>query len=157
MNTKISRPALALLAVAGTMLGTATLAAQPSPGPCALLTAAQVSSALGVTVGAGAPIATTGCSWTAPDFMTTVSVMDASRWEEMKAPLPGITRTPVAALGDDAFFTVLGEKIGAGGMPILTVKRGGTAYVLKVYTRLRSVSEQMAIERRLAANLLAAL
>jgi hypothetical protein len=87
--------------------------------------------------------------------MTTLSLVDASRWDQMRTPVPGITKTPVAALGDDAFFFVLGEKIVTGGMATLTVKKGGTAYVFKVYTKLRSVPEQMTIEKTLAVGVLA--
>ena len=103
------------------------------------------------------PIGTTGCSWTAPNFITTLSLKDASRWEQMKAPLPMMTKTAVAALGDDAFYTVLGSKTGDSAFATLTVKKGGTAYMFKVYSRLRGVPEQMSIEKALATNVLAAL
>jgi hypothetical protein len=36
----------------------------------------------------------------------------------------------------------------------LTVKKGNTAYVFKVYSKLRSVPEQMTIEKTLATNAL---
>ncbi len=75
MDLKTSGYTATLLLCAATPLGPAAVAAQPASGPCALLTSAQVSSALGVTVGAGAPIATTGCAWTAPKFMVTLALM----------------------------------------------------------------------------------
>jgi hypothetical protein len=37
-------------------------AAQSNPAPCSLLTQAQVSKAVGVSMGAGQPLATTGCT-----------------------------------------------------------------------------------------------
>jgi hypothetical protein len=89
--------------------------------------------------------------------MVTLSLMDTGRWDQMKAPTPGMTKTPVTALGDDAFFTVLGENIGADGMATLAVRKGGSAYVFKVYTKLRSVREQVSIEKSLAAEVLATL
>jgi hypothetical protein len=157
MDTKTSAHGPILVLCAAALLGPAAFAAQPVSGPCTLLTTAQVSSALGVSVGAGAPIATTGCAWTAPKFMTTLSLLDAGRWEQMKAPTPGMTKTPVAGLGDDAFYTVLGERIGSDGMATLTVRKGGTAYVFKVYTKRRTVLEQVSIEKSLAADVLATL
>ncbi len=75
----------------------------------------------------------------------------------MKAPTPGMMKTPVDALGDDAFFTVLGEKISTDGMATLAVRKGGTAYMFKVYTKLRSVPEQVSIEKSLATEVLATL
>ena len=153
MNAHLPKHILAFGICAAPLMGSTALAAPPSSGPCSLLTSAQISSALGVTVGDAMPIATTGCSWAAPGFITTVSLADASKWDRMKAPFPGATRTPVAALGDDAFYTVLESSPGAG-FATLSVKKGTTAYMFKVYSKLRAVPEQMAIEKTLAANAL---
>jgi hypothetical protein len=62
----------------------------------------------------------------------------------------------VAALGDDAFSSVLGANTG-NGFATLTVRKGGTAYVFKIYSRLRDIPQQMAIEKALAINVLAML
>ena len=153
MNAHPSKDILALGICAAILIGSTALAAPPSSGPCSLLTSAQIGSALGVTVGDAMPIATTGCSWVAPNYIVSVSLWDAGKWERMKAPLPGATRTPVAALGDDAFYSVLESNPGAG-FATLTVKKGNTAYVFKVYSKLRSVPEQMTIEKTLATNAL---
>ena len=152
MNVPLPKEILAFGLCAATLMGAPALAAPPSSGPCSLLSSAQISSAVGVTVGDAMPIATTGCSWVAPNYIITVSLWGAGNWERMKTPLPGATRTP-AALGDDAFYSVLESKPGAG-FATLTVKKGNTAYVFKVYSKLRSVAEQMTIEKTLATNAL---
>jgi hypothetical protein len=81
---------------------------------CALLTAPQVSSALGVSVGPGRsvmPNNTTMCTWSeqaAPagtERKITVSLMTAKSFENGKTPMTGITKTPVSGIGDDAYFT----------------------------------------------------
>lgn len=134
-------------------LGSQIIAAQSTPAPCSLLTTAQVSAAVGVTVGAAQPIATTGCSWTAPPVTATLSLWNASNWEKFKSPLTGMIRTAVAGLGEDAFFST------AGSVPkqftTLTVKKGTTAYVFRIY----GIDEpaQRAAEKTLAANVLAKL
>src|SRR5499425_372017 len=85
-------------------LPTAAAAAPPTPpAPCTLLTPAEVSGVLGGTFGAGQPIGTTGCSWTAekPHMIVTVSLWPPTEWDRMKASaLPGTTNTPAPGLGD---------------------------------------------------------
>ncbi len=132
-------------------LGTKTAAAQ-SVAPCSLLTSAQVSAAVGVSVGAAQPIANTGCSWTAPHMIVTVSLWDGSKWERMKTPVPGMNRTSVSGLGDDAFYTTLGPASGKQ-MATLSVKKGGTAYLIKVYGP--TLTEQMSMEKTLAGDVMA--
>lgn len=138
-------------AIAALALGLAT--AQAAPAPCSLLSSAQVTAAVGVTVGTAQPIANTGCSWSGPHMIVTLSLWDGSGWDKMKTPLPGATKTPVSGLGDDAIYSTLGpaEKQYA----TLSVKKGGTIYLFKVYGP--SVTEQMAMEKVLAGNALAQL
>jgi hypothetical protein len=57
MNARLSKDVLAFGICAATLMGSKALAAPPSSDPCSLLTAAQISSALGVTVGDAMPIA----------------------------------------------------------------------------------------------------
>jgi hypothetical protein len=137
--------------VAAAALGLSAADAQAGPAPCSLLTSAQVTAAVGVSVSAAQPIATTGCSWSAPHMIITLSLWDGSGWEGMKAPLPGVTKTPVSGLGDDAIFSTLGSA--AKQYVTLSVKKGGTAYLFKVYGP--TVTEQMSIEKALAGNVLA--
>jgi hypothetical protein len=135
------------------ILGSKTAAAQ-SPAPCSLLTSAQITAVVGVSVGAAQPIANTGCSWTAPHMIVTVSLWDASKWDQMKVTLPGISKSPVSGLGDDAFYSTMGPASGKQ-FATLSVKKGGTAYLIKVYGP--SVTEQMSMEKALAGNVMSAL
>jgi hypothetical protein len=134
-------------------LGLGMADAQAGPAPCSLLSSAEISAAVGVTVGAAQPIGTTGCSWSAPHMIVTVSLWDASKWSKMKAGLPGVTVSSVAGLGDDAFFSTLGSA--EKQFTTLTIKKGDTAYVIKVYGG--SAAEQMSGEKTLAGKVLAKL
>jgi hypothetical protein len=127
--------------------------AQSGSTPCGLLTPAQVSTAVGATVGNGEPIATTGCTWSWGRAKTTLSLWDASKWEQMKAPLPGTTKSSVSGLGDDAFSSTMGT---TKQFAVLDVKKGATVYIFKVYG-VDSPSDQLSIEKALAADVLARL
>jgi hypothetical protein len=152
MKSNYSRHFITACICASAVLGSKTAAAQSGPTPCSLLTSAQVTGVVGVSVGAAQPIATTGCSWTAPHMIVTVSLWDANKWDQLKAPLPGANRSSVSGLGDDAFYTTLGPGSGKQ-IATLTVKKGSTAYLIKVYGP--SVTEQMSMEKTLAGNVLA--
>jgi hypothetical protein len=132
-------------------LSSRSAAAQGASAPCNLLTAAQVGTAVGASVGAPQVIGTTGCSWSAPHIIVSVSLWDASKWEQMKTPLPGAAKTSVAGLGDDAFLTTIGKP--DKQFVTLSVKKGATAYVFKVYGV--SAPRQASMENTLAADVLA--
>jgi hypothetical protein len=151
MKPNYSRHFIVACVCVSAALGSKTAAAQ-SAAPCSLLTSAQVTAAVGVNVGAAQPIATTGCSWSAPHVIVTVSLWDGSKWDQMKAPAPGMNRTAVSGLGDDAFYTTMGPASGKQ-FATLSVKKGSTAYLLKVYGP--NLTEQMSMEKTLAGNVLA--
>jgi hypothetical protein len=153
MKTLFSGHFLEATICAFAMLGPSVAAAQSSLVPCNLLTQAQVSAALGASVGTGEPISTTGCTWTVLRVKATLSLWDATKWETMKATLPGMAKTPVGDLGDDAFFTTGG---GRKQLTTLTVKKGSTAFAFHIYG-VDSVSEQMSMEKTLAQGVLAKL
>ena len=153
MKSNYSRYCIIACICASAALGSKTAAAQ-SAAPCSLLTSAQVTAVVGVSVGAAQPIANTGCSWTAPHMMVTVSLWDGSKWDQMKTPLPGMNRTPVSGLGDDAFYTTMGSA-SSKQFATLSVKKGGTAYLIKVYGP--TMTEQMSMEKTLAGDVLAKL
>jgi hypothetical protein len=98
MKPTISRR-FAIISGAFAAFVTLEAVAQSGSTPCGLLTAAQVSAAAGATVGNGEPIATTGCTWSWGNAKTTLSLWDAGKWDQMKAPLPGMTkaRSPASA------------------------------------------------------------
>jgi hypothetical protein len=152
MKSNYSRYFVIACICVSAILGARTAAAQATP--CSLLTSAQITAAVGVSVGSAQPIANTGCSWSAPHIIVTVSLWDGSKWDRMKAPFPGAERSPISGLGDDAFFTTMGPASGKQFVT-LSVKKGATAYLIKVYGP--NVSEQMSMEKALAGNVLAAL
>jgi hypothetical protein len=154
LKSNYSRHFIIACICATAALGSKTAAAQTGPAPCNLLTSAQVTAAVGVSVGAAEPIANTGCSWTGPHIIVTVSLWDGSKWERMKAPAPGMNRSSVSSLGDDAFSSTMGPASGKQ-TATLAVKKGRTAYLFKVYGP--SVSEQMSMEKALAGDALAKL
>jgi hypothetical protein len=132
--------------------GTPYAVAQSGSTPCGLLTSAQVSAAVGATVGNAEPIATTGCTWSWGRATTTLSLWDASKWDRMKSStLPGVTKSSVSGLGDDAFSATMGT---SKQFAVLNVKKGATVYIFKVYG-IESPSDQLSIEKTLAADVLA--
>jgi hypothetical protein len=154
MKSNYSRYFIVTCICLSSTLGSKTAAAE-APAPCSLLTSAQVTAAVGVSVGAAQPIANTGCSWSAPHMLVSVSLWDgsASGWGKIKTPLPGVTKTPVPGLGDDAIFSTLGSA--AKQFVTLSVKKGNTAYLFKVYGP--TVTEQMTMEKTLAGDVLSKL
>ena len=148
MKSNYSRHFIIACICVSAALGSKTAAAQ-SAAPCSLLTSAQVTAAVGVNVGTAQPIATTGCSWSAPHMIVTVSLWGGSKWDQMKTPVPGMNRTAVSGLGDDAFYTTMGPASGKQ-TATLTVKKGSTAYLIKVYGP--NVTDQMSMEKALAAT-----
>ena len=153
MKSTISRR-FAILAGALATFGTLEAVAQSGSTPCGLLTAAQVSSAVGATVGNGEPLATTGCTWSWGRANATLSLWDASKWDQMKsAMLPGVTKSSVSGLGDAAFSATMGT---SKQFAVLNVKKGATVYIFKVYG-VENPSDQLSIEKTLAADVLATL
>jgi hypothetical protein len=80
-------------------------AAYSQPAACGLLTEKQVSSILGVSVGAGSPIASTGCSWKstgAPSVMVTISMQTERMFAGAKSSSPpNTTKTSISRIGDE--------------------------------------------------------
>jgi hypothetical protein len=129
------------------------LAAQ-TPAPCSLLTSAQVGAAVGASFAAGAPLGSS-CTWTAPHLIVTLALKSASDWQQSKSAgqTPGMSKAPVSGLGDDAFSTTLGAN-GARPLETLTVLKGNTAYTFKLYSQAHNAAQQLAIEERLAGEVM---
>ncbi len=131
-STRIA--ALVLATSLGAVFG-ATRAGGAPPDPCSLLTQAEVSAALGVTVGAGKA---TGkiCRWGVPGGRAGVSpalvltMQDANAFEFAKRPSKSATvvKTPAAGIGDEAVFNTVGIVTAT-----LTVKRGEMYFEVHVY------------------------
>ena len=99
--------------------------------PCALLTQNQVSTAVGASVGAGSPIANTGCSWTATGarrVMVTVSMQNEKMFAAVKSSTPPkTTKTSVSGVGDEAIFT------GVQNFSSLWVRKGTKFLLVRTY------------------------
>jgi hypothetical protein len=139
-------------AVGVLVAGTARVAnAQGSGDRCALLTPAAVSAAAGVTVAAGKPIATTGCSWESakPHVIVTVSFPGPamSGVFTKETPTPGVTRAHPGGIGDDAVY------VSAANLTTLYVKHAKDILMVRVYG-IPDDDKQKSIEKALALDVL---
>ena len=98
---------------------------------CALLTQDQVSTAVGKTVGAGSPIANTGCSWTTPGpgkITVSVSMQSEKMFDAAKSSNPpNTTKTSVSGVGDEAVFT------GVENFSSLWIRKGTKFLLVRIY------------------------
>ncbi len=123
-------------------------AAYGETAPCALLTQDQVSTIVGAGVGAGSPIANTGCSWTttaAPRVMVTVSMQSEKMFAAAKSSAPpNTTKTSIPGVGDEAIFT------GVQNFSSLWVRKGSKFLLVRIYglpvseaqTKLKAAAEK---------------
>jgi hypothetical protein len=142
-------PVVAFLLIAS---GPRATGAQAPRDPCAQVTAAQVSAALGETVAAGQQAGTKTCSWSAnkPTHQI-VSLMFSppGDWNTRKTRLmPGVTKASVSGVGDEAFAET------AANFTTLYVKKGSTIFMVRVYG-VPDVGRQLAIERPIAQTVAA--
>ena len=121
--------ALALLA------STAAAAAAPSDA-CALLTAAQVSTVLGVTVAEGehiVPNSLTSCGWMGPGGASigskkmVLSLMSARSFQAGKTPVKGVTEITASGIGDEAYYISM-PPFGTA----LSVRKGSAYFQLRI-------------------------
>ena len=107
---------------------------------CTLLTDAQVTAALGVTVSPGTPIGLpTSCQWAGKGKIATLTANNTiagktalERFDTgKKSNLPGIKVEPVSGVGDDAYYVFYSgtNRAGLG----LVVKKGKNAFEVRVY------------------------
>ena len=100
----------------------------------------------------GKKINATACAWSAVNAKVkmTIALWEATGFERMKAPIAGITKTPIAGLGDDAFYAKVGQFM------VLNVKKGDVVFIVRIYG-IRDPDKQMAIEKSLALDIVAKL
>ena len=132
--------------------GVRAAGAQAPSDPCAQLTAAEVSAALGETVAAGQQAGTKTCSWSAnkPTHQI-VSLMYSppGDWNTRKTrPMPGVTKATVSGVGDEAFAET------AANFTTLYVKKGSTIFMVRVYG-VPDIGRQLAIEKPIAQRVAA--
>ena len=165
-----------LASVALMVVLTVTIASATAPeDACALLTAGQVSSVVGVSFGAGTHVTPTyvkTCTWTATSpaangskYTVTVSYQAAQGFAGAKQLMqmsqaqveaehgkPGqLVNSPASGIGDDAFYTSMNGKYTA-----LLVKKGNVSFKLAIYGSL-SVDKAKDMEKSLALQVLSKL
>jgi hypothetical protein len=149
MQTAVTARYVSVLVVVSVLVasGLRAAGAQAPRDPCAQLTPAQVSAALGETVAAGQQAGTKTCSWSAnKPIHQVVSLMYSppGDWNTRKTRLmPGVTKTTVSGIGDEAFVET------AANFTTLYVKKGSTTFMVRVYG-VPDVGRQVAIEKTIA-------
>jgi hypothetical protein len=136
MQMKTFVASIFLCAAMGVALSPANAA--PPTDACALLTAAQVNSALGASVGAGQHLgANSLCGWGQMGGKRVVLSMytqmgsrtPVDRFNTAKnSPVKGIVKAPVTGVGDDALYMTT-PGLGTG----LFFRKGSAAFDLRVY------------------------
>ncbi len=126
---------------------------------CSLLTQAQVSTVLGVPVGAGKLISMNNprmCGWSVPGGPTltdkkvvlTISTMTA--FTRGKIPIPRVAKTPVSGIGDEAYYVT------ASGLgTTLNFRKESAAFSISVKGSGFSVEQIKEKEKTLAQTILA--
>lgn len=127
--------------------------------PCTMLTMAQVGSAINFTVNTQT-VADAGrtCSWTFADpnnmaafNAATLTLIDPAMFSAMRAATDsGTTITPVASLGDAAFYTVV-----SGQGTSLNVEKGSRAFTVAVSGSAYTPAQAQTDEATLAGFVLA--
>jgi hypothetical protein len=133
--------AIAIPLVTGLLLSSAVSSRAADIVACTLITQAQVSEALGLSVDAGKPIARPGtCQWFGKGRFATLTIT-LSRGgkspveqfnEGKKGGLAGaVTAEPVSGVGDDAYYVYFSGTTRAGLG--LVVKKGSSTFEVRVY------------------------
>lgn len=134
-------------------------AARADIDACKLLTPAQVGSAIGVPVSAGAHVTPTfvkTCTWTTSGssqvkfvtlYLQTASAYDRGKQMAAMMAAGGASISP-ATVGDEGYYFVTRSQVA------LLVKKGGASFKVTVYAKL-PVAAKEAMELTLANTVLA--
>jgi hypothetical protein len=153
----------------GILLGGAatapTAGAAPDTDACLLVTQAQLSTALGVSMAAGGhttPTYVKTCTWTPSGGATkslkfvTLNLESASGYEGaknmmMQAKAKNVVITPASGIGDDAYYSVF-----SGTITNLMVKKGSVSFKLAIYGS-SDAEKAMAMEKTIALEIVSKL
>lgn len=113
--------------------------------PCKLLTAEEIGHAVGGSV-SPSPLGSTGCFWKGTSQTVSIVLRDASAWQRITAPGPGMTKTSVSGLGDAAQYSGLSGK---DDNLTLSVKQGAKVIVLTA-TGVKGAEKTRSAEAALA-------
>jgi hypothetical protein len=148
---------IAAIVIAGA--ATAPANAAPPDDACSLLTQAQVSAAVSVSVGAGAYQGTykKTCTWNAVSPATksakwvTLMLEGLDAYQAGKlAPVKTIVVTPISGIGDDAYYLAVGPNVG------LIAKKGNVAFKVAVYGDI-PIENKQSMEKTLAQQVVSKL
>ena len=127
---------------------------------CLLLTQAQISAELGVSVEAGEHVVASApglCGWAPPGGpaingrKVVLNLKTTEAFNIGKTPIKGITKTPVSGIGDDAYYTT------ASGLgTTLSVIKGDVAFNIALHGDF-PVDQIKAKEKTLALQILSKL
>ena len=156
----------AIFIVAAAAAPSATAA--PPSDACPLLTPAEITAVVGVTVGAGAHMTPTyvkSCTWSpsggaTKDFTTLVLALEpAASYQSAKAMLQavagsqgkgGITMTTASGIGDDAIYSSVAN------YTKLIVKKGDVVFQLVIYGSF-PIEKKRDMEKALASKVISKL
>ena len=148
-------PVLVFVALCLPIAGAATAFAAPVTDACSVLTAAQVSSAIGSTVANGTyitPDFKTTCTWTIPTGgAVTLQLQTLQFFNAGKGSLASAERESASGIGDEAYYLGMGATMG------LAVRKGSAAFKIAVYIRNLAEDKRKAIEKTLAQQALSKL
>jgi hypothetical protein len=108
-------------------VGASSVTGNGAAHPCALLTQAEATDALGQAVTAGVENVPLGmCTYSSSDFAASVD-LTVSSWDSISAAAHGgkASPTPISGVGDEAL-----NLNGAGGPSLLYVRKGSIGFLL---------------------------
>jgi hypothetical protein len=106
----------------------------PPADVCSLLTAPQISGAMGVAMGTPKAIGTKACQWRqpvksgSPGAIVDVTIIDLNGYAMGKKAAGTFTITPVGGLGDEAYYSESKD----GKLTSLRVRKGSAAFAVHV-------------------------
>lgn len=131
-----------------------------SDDACSLLTQAQVSAAVSISVSAGQYVTPTfqkTCTWNATNAVAqatkfvTLMLEGLDAFQAGKAaPVKTIVVTLVSGIGDDAYYLAVGTNVG------LIVKKGNVAFKIAVYGDI-PIAKKQSMEKTLAQQIVSQL
>lgn len=171
MRSKTGLGAIVLAVLIVVAAAPSAIAAPPTDA-CPLLTSAEITAVVGVSVAAGTHITPTylkSCQWEPPGGATVqlgsvlLALESAASWDSGKAMLQtvtdspndntkkgGITMTPASGIGDDAYYSSVGN------YTKLIVKKGDASFQI-VITSSAPIEKKRDMEKALASKVLSKL
>ena len=163
MRPKTSLAALAVAIFIFRVASAPSASAAPPDDACSVLTQAQVSAALGVSVGAGSHVTPTflkTCTWAPAGGpaqgvkYVTLMLQSADGYDTAKKVMDqtkGMTVASVSGIGDDAYYLSLSNILS------LIVKKGNVAFKFTIYGGDFPVEKKKAMEKTLVLQVLSKL